>query len=687
MAESNFPIGCVADVMFETTYVWNRSAKETRENRTPYDLLGKGRTPEGVYIKPSRAYDVEIGAYGAVSKIEKQSKSPGISIYGGTDPLPGNSGLVCRFLRHASMWDPTGSTHCVLLYDRVTRNGRLIKRTSRNVMYEDPDAPWDRTELVRKKGAARATMPWAEHPEGQRYRCEQEQHRDVLPPPPPPPPPIVGPDQVTEAAPSFDPTPAESVQPTVPEPQEPLPTSTAVVPSRAGRNRKQTVHFSDYRQKYRSARERDEDQVGAASRTIEESDSSSEGEDRNDGRESPGGTTVEVPSAAWNVEGTNEMKIINSQLRSRREESERRSANRAPQTGVQMKAPYPHVESNGSSEDDESDGQEVGGTPLKEQLARTGGGTATRTEISTPAPGSAPAVLKVALTHAKQMAKSKVAMQEALSTGDMDGFAALVCSVAIEEVEELVAEHGELDPSCIGHSASQHVAHILGLRSVNRVKKKKNSNADLPWQPYLDHDVDGDLVKAAYESEVAGLLDTIFTELDPEDPEFAVAMDIGTRSRPILAKKRSGKYKARVVKLGHLESGEARIRDDGMYFNYSAHVIQLRNLRMILSMNMRDKRVVVIDVSQAFLQANKFEDGKFKYTYWKDKLTGQTRAFRSTGPQYGEASAPSRWLETLKEFMTSIGMVQCKNEPSAFQDMTTGLIVAARFCTHGGNDT
>ena len=81
-ANPDLPHAVVADVMFEATYISNRSAKETRWDRTPYDMLGKGRTPGGAFVKPSRAYDVPIGTRGAVSKIVKKSSSPGVAVKG-----------------------------------------------------------------------------------------------------------------------------------------------------------------------------------------------------------------------------------------------------------------------------------------------------------------------------------------------------------------------------------------------------------------------------------------------------------------------------------------------------------------------------------------------------------------------------------------------------------------------------
>ena len=585
MAESNLPHRVVPDILWETSYIWNRSAKATRWDCTPYDLLGKGRTPDGVVVKPSRAYDVPIGSFGAVTKIEKKSPAPGISIFEGGDPMPGNRGLVCRFIRHASMWDPTGSTHRVLLYDRVTRTGALIKRTSRNVVYEHPDHPWHKSELVRVKGAAQATLPWEDHADGKRYRREQLQNTDV---PPPPSQPLATAEPQDAPGTTPESSPLSSAEPS------------PMVTPRYGRSRTRLPpnNFTDYRQEFRS--EQHKKSVRAAQNGGDmsgsehggtNSDGSSEGEDQHDGRESPGGTTVEAPTALslpFVQDSTNEMKIINRELASRRESVKAATAaQKLPTTGVRFKEPCRPVDSSGSSDADASDGDG--------EAASTSAGTSG--QQTTPAASADAPVHKVVPTHTTNMAKRTMAMERALATGDIDGFSSLVQSIAICEVEELVAETGPLDPSKIGHSASQHVAHILGLRSVNRVKQKKNSNADLNWNVHLDDPSTREEVLTAYDAEVEGLLKTIFTELQPDDPEYEIALERGTRSRALLAKKRSGKYKSRVVKLGHLED---KVQADGLYFNYCAHVTSLKNIRMILSKNMKGKCVAVIDVSQAF---------------------------------------------------------------------------------------
>ena len=57
---------------------------------------------------------------------------------------------------------------------------------------------------------------------------------------------------------------------------------------------------------------------------------------------------------------------------------------------------------------------------------------------------------------------------------------------------------------------------------------------------------------------------------------------------------------------------------------------------------------------------------------------------RQSGPIYGENSAPRRWLETLKEFILSIGFTTIRNDESLFylheRDLTVGAHVDDLLC-------
>ena len=70
--------------------------------------------------------------------------------------------------------------------------------------------------------------------------------------------------------------------------------------------------------------------------------------------------------------------------------------------------------------------------------------------------------------------------------------------------------------------------------------------------------------------------------------------------------------------------------------------------------------------------------------YFKDPITKRTTGARQSGPIYGENSAPRRWLETLKEFILSIGFSLIRNDESLFylpeRDLTVGAHVDDLLC-------
>ena len=67
--------------------------------------------------------------------------------------------------------------------------------------------------------------------------------------------------------------------------------------------------------------------------------------------------------------------------------------------------------------------------------------------------------------------------------------------------------------------------------------------------------------------------------------------------------------------------------------------------------------IAIIDVSTAFLQSNKFPEGKVKYVKFKNPITGETMYFKQFGPLYGEKSAPREWEDTIAPFIESLGLL------------------------------
>ena len=198
---------------------------------------------------------------------------------------------------------------------------------------------------------------------------------------------------------------------------------------------------------------------------------------------------------------------------------------------------------------------------------------------------------------------------------------------------------------------------------------------DLPWKPYLKGEHKEDILKA-YENEINSLLSTVLRELKPGDPEWDAAVVQATTCRAILAYKRAGVWKARVVVHGHKEDREAL---DGPGFNYSSDVVGMAAIRaMLLGPRLEDEVIAQIDISTAFLQSDMFpEDAPPRYLSLREPTTGVIRYFRQLGNVYGSASACMRWQKTLHPFLVSCGFEQGRNEPCVFRHKKLGVTLAS----------
>ena len=214
---------------------------------------------------------------------------------------------------------------------------------------------------------------------------------------------------------------------------------------------------------------------------------------------------------------------------------------------------------------------------------------------------------------------------------------------------------------------------------VKAAKSKRGTNSDLPWAKHLSGDRSAECI-AAYNKEIQGLGSTVCTWIDEGTPEYEKCLRDGTKCRALLSIKRSGCYKARIVKQGFKED----LKNDGEFFNYYAGVVSLASIRLMVSLVNFKRRLAVIDVSHAFLQSRPYPNGQFKYMYFKDPITKRMTGARQSGPIYGENSAPRRWLETLKEFILSIGFTIIRNDESLFylheRDLTVGAHVDDLLC-------
>ena len=91
--------------------------------------------------------------------------------------------------------------------------------------------------------------------------------------------------------------------------------------------------------------------------------------------------------------------------------------------------------------------------------------------------------------------------------------------------------------------------------------------------------------------------------------------------------------------------------------------------------NLPNRVTKVRDVSVAFLQSNKFEDGKVKYLWYRNPITGCKEYFSQDGPIYGEASAPALWNRTISPWLEEQGFVQGDNEPSVYYHPERQIVI------------
>jgi hypothetical protein len=210
-----------------------------------------------------------------------------------------------------------------------------------------------------------------------------------------------------------------------------------------------------------------------------------------------------------------------------------------------------------------------------------------------------------------------------------------------------------------GFSEYYSVCHLMALHATK----------DIDWKRALASD-QADQVIASYELEMESLTNTILSKIDENDPEYEVAVKFATPGRMLLDIRRSGMYKSRGVKQGFKEFNKAQF--DGPDFNYYAHVAKLVSVRSALFRYKRgSRRLALKDVRTAFLQADKFPDGKHKYVCLKCPLNGVWEYFRQDGPMYGEDSAPVNWENTYSGFLTSDdkdapNMTRGENEPCCY---------------------
>ena len=169
----------------------------------------------------------------------------------------------------------------------------------------------------------------------------------------------------------------------------------------------------------------------------------------------------------------------------------------------------------------------------------------------------------------------------------------------------------------------------------------------------------------ARDKEINSLLKNILVHLTPESHDYEIAMKSATNCRMILAIKRDGTVKCRLVKQGFRENCSVT---DGPDFHYASSVVSLSTVRLILSKRnlTGTTRVSLRDISTAFLQSTPYPEGQWKYCKYRCNITGEWKYYRQISSIYGEKSAPMRWQNTLFPWLEAHGFEPGKNEKSIF---------------------
>ena len=200
-----------------------------------------------------------------------------------------------------------------------------------------------------------------------------------------------------------------------------------------------------------------------------------------------------------------------------------------------------------------------------------------------------------------------------------------------------------------------------------------DAQKDISWKQSLGSKIGKEAI-TAHDKEINSLCETILTPLKPGDPLYETAVKEATQSRMLLDRKRSGLLKARLVKRGFLEN---RAIADGADFDYYASVVKLHAVRTLLfsQRNLSNRVTKIRDVSVAFLQSNKFKDGKIKFLWYRNPITGFKEYYSQDGPIYGEASAPALWNRTISPWLESQGFTQGANEPSVYYHSERDIVI------------
>lgn len=215
-----------------------------------------------------------------------------------------------------------------------------------------------------------------------------------------------------------------------------------------------------------------------------------------------------------------------------------------------------------------------------------------------------------------------------------------------------------------GSSGDRAGEALLAVRWLLKRQRMTGTGTPEEWLP-------------AYEAEFESVASRRLVELSPEEAANVRVNYLLPKLRMILAVKRCGRLKARLILQGFQEPFEW---DYGV--SNASPVAYLATVRALLARSGVGRVVTSRDISVAFLQASAYGPGDDpRYVSYVPHGGAEPRVFRLLGPLYGQRSAPRRWYATVAEWLTApesaggAGLVQGVNEPCMFRHPTEDLVV------------
>lgn len=247
-------------------------------------------------------------------------------------------------------------------------------------------------------------------------------------------------------------------------------------------------------------------------------------------------------------------------------------------------------------------------------------------------------------------------------------------SIELEDEERAcsVIEEAMIELTSKGHSDSIDYDSIMSAcYMLAEASSAEASTKDMNSSRALKTD-DRDRIIDALDSEVKSLEASILEGLTPDRPDYEEAVQCAISGRCLLDLRRSGDYKVRGIKQGFKEN---KALADGPNFSYCSHMAKLSIVRTVLfRRNRMNRQLCIKDVCTAFLQSKKFPEDTRKFMKFWNPFTGLTKYYRQGGSNYGEASAPIRWEDTLASELEDSGMTRGVNQPYVFRHDLIDLV-------------